>query len=465
MSIKNNIMRVFSANFLVMISGILIGFIVPAVLSIEAYSYVKTYALYISYIGFLHFGFTDGMYIKYGGRNINEIDQAEYKAEHTIFTILEILMTIIFIIFGILSKDIIIFLMGLSILPINTVSFHKFFYQAIGEFKEYTKITYSYTLIYLFLNILLAIWLKSEDYVYYCITSILANGIVYIIMELRFYKNFKNIKGKYNLSILKNFKVGFVILIANLSVILFYAIDRWFVKIFLDVNSFAYYSFAVSMLNIINVLINSVSITFFNYLSKEKKEEKIIKMKKYFILLGGLSSAAYFALAGIVSIFLPKYVPALSIISISFASFPYMIVINALYINLYKTKENEKKYLRVVVLMFIISIIYNIIAVILWKDSRSIAIATMLSFITWYFYSTKDFRYLKSNIKEISFITITTIVFLLLSNTLSWIVGGIGYLISLYIILLIFYRKDLREFKQIINGKVKEKLVMELIRK
>ena len=63
MSIKNNIIRIFSANFLNAISAILIGFLVPAILSLDSYAYVKTYMLYISYIGFLHFGFIDGMYI------------------------------------------------------------------------------------------------------------------------------------------------------------------------------------------------------------------------------------------------------------------------------------------------------------------------------------------------------------------------------------------------------------------
>ena len=68
MGIKASIARIFSANLLTMISGILIGFIVPAILTLDSYSYVKTYLLYVGYIWYLHLGFIDVMYIKYCGK-------------------------------------------------------------------------------------------------------------------------------------------------------------------------------------------------------------------------------------------------------------------------------------------------------------------------------------------------------------------------------------------------------------
>lgn len=450
MSLKNNIIRIFSANFLSMISGIIIGFVVPAVLSIEDYSYVKTYTFYVSYIGFLHFGFIDGMYIKYGGKESKDIDTSQFKSEHRVFMIMEILVTIIFMIMGILSKDIIIFLMGLSIIPINTLSFHKLFYQATGQFKEYAKVSYLYTGMYLIFNILLALIFKSQNYIYYCLASLISNAIVYIILEVNFYKSTIEIKGKYNPQVWNNIKIGFFILLGNLSVMLFYAIDRWFIKIFLGTNDFAYYSFSVSMLNIINLLIGAISTTFYNYLSKGENQEKIKKLKSYFLLLGGVASLCYFGLAAVVSIFLKKYIPALNIIAISFVAYPYMIVINALYVNLYKVRKDEKKYLLVVIGMVFISIIYNTIAIILWKSSEAIAVATTLSFITWYIYSMKDFNYLKSNLKEILYLVIMILTFLIFSNYFSWLIGGIGYLIVIIIMIIVFYRKEVLEIKNIV---------------
>lgn len=456
MSLKSSILRIFSANFLTMISGIIIGFVVPAVLSVDSYAYLKTYTFYLSYIGLLHLGFIDGMYIKYGGKELEFLDKREFKLEHRVFVIMQSIITIFFIMLALYKNDIIIFLFALSIVPINTVSFYKLFYQSIGEFKKYANISYVYTLIYLMTNVLLAIVFRSKNYIGYCITSILSNGIVFLYLEYKFVIEFTKIKVKYDRKVWNNIKIGFFILLGNLSVVMFYAIDRWFIKLFYTVNDFAYYSFAISMLNIINVLVGAISVTFYNYLAKDENEEKVKKLKRYFIILGAFASLGYFALAGIVNIILKKYMLSLNIIAISFAAYPYMIVINALYVNLYKARKNEKKYLKVVLLMVIISTIYNTIAMLLSKNSVAIAIATTLSFITWYIYSSRDFKYLKSTRKESIYLFINLIGFLLASNFLNWFLGGVTYFIIFLISTWFVFKEDvIQEINLIIKKNVK----------
>lgn len=453
MSLKNNIVRIFSANFLNAISGILIGFIVPAVLSLDSYAYVKTYALYISYIGFLHFGFVDGMYIKYGGKDIEEVDKGMLKYEHNIFMLIQIIMTIIFIVISFVSKNFIILLMALSIIPINTISFHKLFFQSTGQFKNFANINYMYTSIYLITNLILVFLIKTDNYILYIMTTVVANIIVFISLEYKFIKGYKNIKIKRTPDVKDNIKVGFYILIANLSVVLFYGIDRWFVKVFYNTNDFAHYSFAISMLNIVNIFISAISITFYNYLSKGEDKEKIKELKIYFLIIGGIASFAYFGLACIVNMFLKKYIPSLSIIAISFATYPYMIIINALYVNLYKARKDEKRYLNTVVGILGVSVIYNFLAVYFFKDVRWIAIATTLSFITWYIYSIKDFKYLKSNFKEISYLSILLITFLISSHIENYVIGAITY-ISIYLVLVLcLYKKYVLELFKVVLRK------------
>lgn len=443
MNLKHNIMRIFSANFLTMISSIIIGFIVPAILSVESYSLVKTYTFYISYIGFFHFGFIDGMYVKYGGKNIKEINPYDYKVEHHVFVVFQILITLIFMTLSFFMKDIIVFLMSISIVPINLLSFYKIFYQATGQFRLYAKYSYIYTVVYLICNIVVVLIFKSQNYILYCMTNIVANLLVFILMEYRFFKEMRKVKVNFNWRPLLNMKIGIFILIGNLSVVLFYALDRWFIKLFFNTNQFSYYSFSISMLNIINVLVSAISVVFYNYLFKNEDWNKIKEIKQYLLILGSIASFGYFVLAGIISICLKKYIPALDIISISFAAYPYMIVINVLYVNLYKAQRCEKRYVVVVFFMVLISLIYNIIALFLFRTPESIAMATTLSFITWYFYSMKDFKYIKSDQKEIIYLIVSLLGFLLSSQGLSWFKGGIVYLISIVILVFSLYGKEL----------------------
>lgn len=445
MNIKKNILRVFSANLLTLISGILVGFVVPSVLSLDGYAYVKTYLLYAGYISILHFGFIDGMYIKYGGKVIGEIDKSILKAEHNIFNLIQVISTIIFILISFIKKDFLILVLVFSIIPINASNFHRSFYQATGQFQKYSDSLYVYTLIYLISNIFLALIFKCTDYKFYYFTSLIGYIISFLILEFRFWKDFREVKANYDKLILNNIKIGFIVLIANLGIAIFNATDLWFIKFLFNSNEFAYYSFAVSMLNIINVMIMAISVTFYNYLAREEKEELVKKLKIIFIIIGSFCSLSYFVFSMIVNIFLEKYIPSLSIIAISFATFPYLITIKGLFINIYKARKDEKKYLRVMLLMLVIAILYNLISIILFKSSEAIAFATLIAFITWYLYSANDFKYLNIDLKEFLYLIINTASFLILSNYFNWLIGGIIYLIIVLTISFIFYKSEILE--------------------
>ncbi|WP_195927074.1 capsular biosynthesis protein [Turicibacter sanguinis] len=451
MNFRDSIIRVFSTNILQVITSILIGFILPAILSIEDFANLKTYTFYLTYIGFLSFGFSDGMYIKYGGKKIENINCSELKTEHHIFLFIQSLITVFFLLLVILKKDFILLLMVISIIPINLEAFHKLFYQATGQFKAYTNASYIYILSYLFLNFFMIVILKSNNYIYYCLTNLVASIFIFIILEIKFYKYSRNAKFKYNSTVWNNMKVGFFVLLGNFSILLFYAIDRWFIKIFFLTEDFAFYSFAVSLLGIVNTLVHAISVIFYNYISKDENQEKLSKIKNYLIILGVIASSSYFILAGIVHLFLPKYLPALSIISISFVAYPYMIVINALYVNIYKARKEEKRYFAVVLKILLLSIIFNTVAIGIIKSPISIAVATTLVYIVWYIYSAnKDFNYLKPSRKEKNFLIISFLVFIVLSHLPSWYYGGIMYVIIILILVSIFYKRELNELVTII---------------
>ena len=156
-----------------------------------------------------------------------------------------------------------------------------------------------------------------------------------------------------------------------------------------------------------------------------------------------------------------KYIPALNIIAISFAAYPYMIVINALYVNLSKARKNEKRYVKVVFFMVLISAVYNTVAMVISKTPEAIAVATTLAFITWYIYSIKDFGYLTMNKKEFIYLLVLIVSFLTLSNNFNWLIGGFVYLSILIVLNFITFSKEIKEFLKIF--KIKKKLKQNIV--
>ena len=61
-----NIIRVLLSNVATIISGIVIGFIIPKILSVRDYGMYKTFTLYMTYAGFFSLGIIDGIVLKFG---------------------------------------------------------------------------------------------------------------------------------------------------------------------------------------------------------------------------------------------------------------------------------------------------------------------------------------------------------------------------------------------------------------
>jgi O-antigen/teichoic acid export membrane protein len=444
MDLKKNLLKVFTANFIALTVSFVNGFFLPAFLSIDQYAYLKTFTLYISYVGIFHFGFLDGLYLKYGGKYKDSLDRKELKYEHKFFILFQLMVTCLFVILAYLSKDLIILAFALSIIPINMQTFFSFLYQSLGEMGTFAKIKTAYPLTILFLNLSFIFLLKIDHYLPFVLAILISHYLVYIIFEISYNKDFK-VNGINKIQLKPLFLSGFFIMMGNLSNMFFYSIDRWYVKFLLPIENFSYYSFAVSMMGIILMMINSISMTFYPYFSRGYDVEQIKKIKIYLIIIGAISSAGYFILSLIVTNFIGNYVPSLQVISVLFVGFPAIGVINALYINLFKVNKQERRYFYKVLKMLIISIILNTLAVLINLSNFSIAIATTIAFYFWFFSSSKDFPGLKTNIKEIVFIFLYIPLFLFSSIFLNYITGFVVFTLGIFILVWLFYKKEFKE--------------------
>ena len=151
MSIKKGIVYVFIANVINLIISLFTGFVLPKILSIETYSSIKLFQLYITYIGILHLGFADGMYLRIGGKNLENINKEEVQQEFKTFKIFQLLVTILAIIVSIILKNQMLLFCSLVILPINVGNYLRQVYQAIGLFKKYSNFTNINTLLIFFI--------------------------------------------------------------------------------------------------------------------------------------------------------------------------------------------------------------------------------------------------------------------------------------------------------------------------
>ena len=77
--LARNIIKVGISNLFTILSGIIVGFVIPKIMGLEDYGYYKTFTLYVSYVGLFHLGFIDGIYLKYGGVSYDDFDKCQFQ--------------------------------------------------------------------------------------------------------------------------------------------------------------------------------------------------------------------------------------------------------------------------------------------------------------------------------------------------------------------------------------------------
>ncbi|MDT0161600.1 hypothetical protein [Bacillus sp. AG4(2022)] len=459
MHLRKDIKKVFSSNIITLSIAVISGFIIPAFLSLEDYANLKTFSLYLSFVGLLHFGFVDGIFVKYGGSIEKEIDRALIKGEHRFFIIFQMIISAIVVIISIAIQDPILLAISFAIIPFNFLSFYNLFYQALGEFTKYSKTIVISPIILFILNIVLIFIIETSNYWYFIVANIFSYFIVFIYFEFKFYVEYKDVKSTVKMVDIKShFKIGSIILVGNSIALLLYSADRWMVKFALDLESFAYYSFAISMMTLINVFIKSITSIFYPYLSRNEDNLLPNKLKNYFLIIGSFFSITYFGFAVIVTYFMPKYYPALSIIAILFMGFPAIITIKALYVNLYKIQKKQMLYLKTTLGILVISLFLNVLAIVLFKSNFAIAIATTLSFFIWYFYSSRHFESITIQKREVYFISVFITLFIINTQLIELWLGMFSFISSLMASVYFFYKNDFRELIFIL---IKRKIKVE----
>lgn len=426
-----DIFRVFTTNMIKFFVALIATFLIPALLSVDEYGYYKVFGLYSAYIGVLHFGFCDGVFLNYGGKSLDKTDKRRTADEQTTLIIFEIIMTLILLTVGIVMKDIIVVLLALDVVPVIMVTLYTYIYQSSGDFKRYARIYNFQSLVTLVVNSLLVFVIKPDSGVLFSAAAVGINYAAFIFAMISFNRNTKAGMGRFDLSLFKSHAVsGFLLTVGNLSFLLFDSIDRWFVKGLLGLTFFSYYSYAGQLLSALNMFANPIGMTLFSYLSRKKSREFERRIKSAVISMLFFMLCGVFPLRLIVRLFYKKYEAALPLMNVLFLAQVFMLLNMIIYVNLYKSYKQQKKYFMSLVTVIAASAAFNALFYFCIKKSMlSIAAATLASMILWTVINSLNFKSLRLGARKLMFMLILSAGFMLTGTLMGELSGMAVYLV------------------------------------
>ena len=367
--LKNISYTIFSNGLSLLISGIIL-LIVPKFLSIENYGYLQLYIFYVSYVGFMHFGWNDGIYLRYGGAEFEKLDKNLFFSQFYSLLIFQTILAIIFYFLSLIyildiKKIFVIHIVIMAMVVENTKTMLLFVMQITGRIKEYAQTIIIVRLTYFAQVILLLLAFSIRDYKAIILADLISRfiGLVFISYKARSIVLGRLASFRVDwIEIRENVCVGIKLSSANIVGMLIIGIARFAIERTWGVAAFGQVSLAISLSNVAMIFINAISIVLYPTLcrwghNRLKQEFKYFNVSLNIILLGIL--VFYYPLIYLLRKWLGQYTLSLNYIGILFP-IVFFECKNSLLLSTYmKSLRLESTILKINLLATLISLIFT----------------------------------------------------------------------------------------------------------
>lgn len=440
---------VLLSNLSTVVVGIIMTLIVPKFLSIDQFGYFKVFTLYIGFVGFAHFGFNDGILMRYGNYDYEKLPYLMFRLYFRFLVFFQLIIGFLLIIIALYSVnkvhiEIILIAVCVNLIILNLNTFFQFIFQITKEFKIFSINTIIQN-VTLLVSILCLGFFEIDSFVPIILAQTGSNLLLFVLYIIKGRNLIFGVASPFKHSIndiISNFQVGIYILAGNLMAVIVINIDKLFVERFFSIKEFAYYSFAVSFLTLIFTFVIAFSNYLYPFLSRVKEEnlnEKYNFIYTITLIITSFLLGSYFLIVFIIQEFLNQYENAINLLLILYPSVIFRTVYSLLSTNFYKILKLQKDYNRNNLFALVIALLLNTIGILLKADIIYICVLNLFSFYIWslltdlYFKKKMNFGSLNYNL-----ISILIIFLFFWCGTMKWYIGLAIYMSILFLISYLF---------------------------
>lgn len=467
--IFKNISYTFLSNIVCTIVSILVVFFVPKSVGVENYGYFQLYLFYINYTGFLHFGWADGVYLRYGGAYYKDLDKSMFATQFRLFVVMELVFSIVLYCWAnsfveVAEKQVVYSLIAVSMLLALPKTFLQYILQGTNRIKEYATLIMIERVVYGSLALLI-VFARRDSFSLIIGTDLVGKfvALLYAFYHCRdiVFGRFGSLKKAFT-DIVSNIGVGIKLMLANVACLLILGVVRWSIEREWDVSIFGKISLTLSISNLMMIFIRSVSMVLLPTLrrtdsSKYASIYSSLKIGFLVLIFGGL--LLYYPLNAFLLYWLPDYADCLVYMAILFPLCLYEGKLSLLVETYLKTMRMEKMLLISNVLTLTLSCILTILFVFVCENLT----LTVLGILLIFAFRTFLGEFLLSRKLKINIIwdgvleCILVSVFVSSSWYLDHIAGMLAYSV-VYFLYVLFYRKQLQGLVSMLKLSMKKKI-------
>jgi len=444
--ILKNLKFVGSAQLFILIFGFIRSLLIPMFLSVEDFGYWQIYLFYSSYVGVFALGFNDGIYLRYGGVQYKELPHKRLRSAIRIHVLVLLFFSIAVLIYSNyiddFQKQYVYWFISANILILGINGVFIYILQITNQMKMYSFYSILSKLILMVSIITFAIF-DLNQYIYLVIIDLIASIVVVICMIINCKElwigsnsNYVEAINEYKIDV----SVGIKLMLAQLMGMLVIGIGRFIVEMLGNIEEYAYYSFGISITNLVLVMITSISLLLYPALKRidevsyPQYYEKINTILQKFCVV---VPVFYFVASIFIPLFLSQYEQVLLYLNILFAIIILQAKMQLLNNTFYKALRKESAMMKANLSSVVL---FTVLAVIIFTFTRSIWSIAFCTFLIMAWRTILSEIYLRKlmNIKNYRSIIIEFLYlssFLVITTTINIYISLMLYSLFLLVVL------------------------------
>ena len=454
---------VLLSNIIVLLSGVVSGFVVPKALGVEEYGIYKIFSLYMTYGALFHFGFVDGILLKFAGIEYEELDKNVFRTYTKFFILFELIIAIVIFIISITIVPpiycLIFVLVAVDIAALNITAYYQYVSQATMRFWELSKRKVLLAILKIIVIFLLLIFsysgvIENIRAIYYilgivAIDTCLTIWYAWTYREITWGKS--ECIGSCKRDIQLFFKDGIILTVSFQAAAIIFTLDRQFVSVLFNTSIYGVYSFAYNLISIVTGIVSAIALVLFPRLRQMKENEA---MNYFSYGMNAILIVSFAALLGfqplemIIHKLLPDYNNAIIYLRIIFPGLSLSCGISVIMYTFYKVLNAHKVYFKYCCIVLLIAIALNYGAFQLFHTPESISAASIITLIIWYLLCLQYFvkNYNVEWKRNVIYIICLMSLFYLLTYTSHLFIAWFAYLVVFTVLTYALYKKMIDEF-------------------
>lgn len=393
-------------NSITLLLSVLLTILLPKYISTSDFGLWQLFILYSSFVGFFHFGYNDGIYLKYGGRSLMKLPIKLLSTQFKLYVLLHCVVGLLMILFALyiepLDKQYIIIACVIYMIIYNFCMLLNYTLLSTNRLKEYCNSNLLGRLFMLMGMILILLYSKAPNYKYFIVTYILSY-LLTLIINLYYLKIIFSFKK--NIGILKAFKmvlplikIGVVLMLSNITWHLVIGGGRLIVEHNWDIVQFAKVSLAISCSMFMFSFTSQISVVLFPVLRNSKNNTIISIISKSNIIFGIIIVCGLLLVLPLqlfVNYWLPKYQDSIIYFVYLMPMCFYLMKSELLYVTNFKNLNKQSLILKINMVCLLIALSFYLIfgnLLILEGIIISMLFVTILRNFVMQYYLNKNYK-------------------------------------------------------------------------